>query len=91
MNTSDSAGGREVKHALSELRARTATSLQAFNDAVPYTSWLRRSEIERFTSELMRAAETAPRRRRLAWPNRIPDVIAWFVRITGRLGCRESA
>ena len=81
MNSADPTGGREVQQALSELRTRTAASLQAFNDAVPYTSWLRRSEIERFTSDLLQSAETAPRRRRLALPERIPSVIAWITRI----------
>lgn len=81
MNRADPTEGRKVQQALSELRTRTAANLQAFNDAVPYTSWLRRSEIERFTSELQRSTETAPRRRRFALPKRLPSVFAWITRI----------
>lgn len=42
---------------------QTAANLNAFNDAVPHASWLRRSEIERFTADLLRATEKAPQRR----------------------------
>ena len=59
-------GHREVRRALKDLRARTDASLRSFNEAVPHASWLRRSEIERFTVDLLWAAEWAPRRRQFS-------------------------
>ena len=81
MNGSDQTGHREVERALKDLRTRTAANLQAFNDAVPNASWLRRSEIENFTVDLMRAAEQAPRRRRLAFLGNTRHTFAWIRRV----------
>jgi hypothetical protein len=79
MNGTDQSGQPEVRQALSDLRTRTATSLQTFNDAVPHASWLRRSEIERFTVDPLSAAERAPRRRRFT---PFGKIINAFSRIT---------
>lgn len=67
MNSLGQAGHGEIRRALNELRTRTASNLEAFNDAVPYASWLRRREIESFTADLMRAAKRPPQRRQLVF------------------------
>lgn len=64
MNGSHHSGHEEVLRALKDLHTHTAANLQAFNHAVPHASWLRRSEIERLTSDLLYAAERAPHKRR---------------------------
>ncbi len=81
MNGSDQTGHREVERALKDLRTRTAANLQAFNDAVPNASWLRRSEIERFTVDLLRAAERAPQRRRPTPLGNIRNAFSWIRRV----------
>ncbi len=80
MNHADHSDHREVRQALKDLRTRTAASLLAFNDGVPYASWLRRSEIESFTAELLWAAERAPQRRRPTPLEKIKNVISWIRR-----------
>jgi hypothetical protein len=87
MNGSDQTGHREVERALKDLRTRTAANLQAFNDAVPNASWLRRSEIERFTVDLLQSAEWAPRRPRPIPVGNIRNAFSWItrVRIASRL------
>jgi hypothetical protein len=80
MNRTDQPGHREVRRALKDLRTRTAASLRAFNDAVPHASWLRRSEIERFTVDLLWAAERAPRRRRPTPLGNIINAFSWITR-----------
>ena len=77
MNHINQGTHREVQKALKDLGTLTAANLQAFNDAVPYNSWLRRSEIERFTVDLMRAAERASQRRRLTFLEYIKHVFRW--------------
>jgi hypothetical protein len=83
MNRTDQYGHREVRRALRDLHSRTAASLMAFNDAVPHASWLRRSEIERFTVELLWAAEHAPQRRRPTPLGMIKNVLSWIERARG--------
>ena len=78
MSRTEQSGHREVGRALRDLRTRTAASLKAFNDAVPHASWLRRSEIERFTSDLLRAAERAPQRRRPKPLGKIMKAFSWI-------------
>lgn len=72
---------REVQDALKDLGTLTAANLQAFNDAVPYNSWLRRSEIERFKVDLIRAAERAPQRRRPTPLGNIKNTFSWIRRV----------
>jgi hypothetical protein len=81
MNCTDQSGHREVRRALKDLRTHTAASLHAFNDAVPYASWLRRSEIERFTVDLLWAAERAPVRRRPTPLGKIQNAFSWITRL----------
>jgi hypothetical protein len=81
MSCTDQSGHREVRRALKDLHTRTAASLQAFNDAVPHASWLRRSEIERFTVNLLWAAERAPQRRRLTPLGKIKNAFFGITRI----------
>jgi hypothetical protein len=81
MNCTDQSGHRDVRQALKDLRTRTAASLQTFNDAVPHASWLRRSEIERLTIDLLWAAERAPRRRRLTHLGNIKKAFSWITRV----------
>lgn len=76
MNRTDRSGHSEVRRALKDLRARTAANLRAFNSAVPHASWLRRSEIERFTGDLSWSAERAPQRRWRAPFRRVMDAIS---------------
>ena len=87
MNCIDQGGHQEVERALKDLHTRTAANLQAFNDAVPHASWLRRSEIERFTVDLLRSTEWAPQRRRLTPLGNIRKALSWFtqVRMASRL------
>jgi hypothetical protein len=82
MNFTDQSGRREVRRALKDLRTRTDANLQAFNDAVPYASWLRRSEIEHFTIDLLWAAERAPQRRRPTSLGSIKNAFSWITRVT---------
>ena len=70
-----------VRRALQELRIRTTANLRAFNDAVPHASWLRRSEIERFTDDLLRAAQQAPQRHQLTPFGRIRNAFSRVTRV----------
>ena len=81
MSCTDQFGHREVRRALKDLRSRTAASLRAFNDAVPHASWLRRSEIERFTVDLLWAAERAPQRRRPTALGKVMNAFSWITRL----------
>ena len=81
MNRTDQSGHDEVRSALNDLRARTAASLQTFNNAVPHASWLRRSEIERFTADLLWAAERAPRRRQSTPLGKMKNAFSWVARL----------
>jgi hypothetical protein len=76
MNSIKQSATPEVGRALQELRIRTAANLRAFNDAVPHASWLKRSEIERFTDDLLRAAQQAPQKRELTAFGRIRDAFS---------------
>lgn len=76
MNSTEQSGTRDVHRALQELRIRTTANLRAFNDAVPHASWLRRSEIERFTDALLQAAQQAPERRQLTPFGRIRNAFS---------------
>lgn len=81
MNFTDQSQHQGVQRALNDLRTRTAANLQAFNDAVPYHSWLRRSEIENITINLLRTARLAPQRRRPATVWKIKHAISWIRRV----------
>ena len=81
MNCTDQFGRQGVQRGLIALRTRTAASLQAFNDAVPHASWLRRSEMERFTVDLLRAAEQAPQRRGPTPLGSIKNAFSWITRV----------
>jgi hypothetical protein len=80
MNSMDQSEDPEVRRALRDLRSSTAASLRAFNRAVPHASWLRRSEIERFTVDLLWSAEGAPRRRRPTPLRKIRNAFSWITR-----------
>ena len=82
MSRTEQSGHREVGRALRDLRTRTAASLKAFNDAVPHASWLRRSEIERFTGDLLWAAQGAPQRRRPTLPGKTKNAFSWLTRVS---------
>lgn len=71
---------QDMQRALKDLGTRTAANLQSFNEAVPYASWLRRSEIEHFTAGLLRAAKRAPQRRRPTPLRNIKNVFSWITR-----------
>jgi hypothetical protein len=75
MNFTDQSGRREVRRALKDLRTRTDANLQAFNDAVPYASWLS-------TIDLLWAAERAPQRRRPTSLGSIKNAFSWITRVT---------
>lgn len=81
MNCVDQDSHQEVGRALKHLRIRTTENLQAFNDAVPNASWLRRSEIERFTVDLLRSAELAPQRRRPIALGNIAKALSWITQV----------
>lgn len=51
------------RQALAELRKNTAAGLREFNGTVPYARRLRRSAMDRFTTDPLWAGETAPQRR----------------------------
>jgi hypothetical protein len=80
MSGTDQSTCREVQQALKDLSTRTAANLQLFNDAVPYASWLRRSEIEHFTAGLARAAKQAPKRRGAPPLGNIKNAFSWITR-----------
>lgn len=81
MNRTEQSGHPDVRRASNDLHTRTAASLQAFNDAVPYAFWLRRSEIERFTVNLLWATELAPQRRRHTRLGKIIIAFSWITRV----------
>lgn len=71
---------RETRQALQDLRSSTAANLRAFNDAVPYASRLSRSEMKRFTVDLLWSTKRAPQRR---WPSllgKIANTLSWIKR-----------
>jgi hypothetical protein len=76
MNSMDQSEHPEVRRATRDLRSSTAASLRAFNRAVPHA----RSEIERFTVDLLWSAEGAPRRRRLTPLRKIRNAFSWITR-----------
>ena len=80
LNSIEQSGTPDLRRALQELRIRTTANLRAFNDAVPHASWLRRSEIERFTDDLLRATQQAPQRRQLTSLGRIRNAFSWITR-----------
>jgi hypothetical protein len=47
---------------------------------VPHASWLRRSEIERFTVNLLSATEGAPRRRQSNLPGSLKNALCRIAR-----------
>ena len=81
MSCRDPSVDQEVRRALEDLRTRTAASLQAFNDEVPYGSWLRRSEIKRLTVDLLQAAERVPQRRGSTPFGKIKNAFSWITRV----------
>jgi hypothetical protein len=81
MKRTDQSGHREVRRAMKDLRTRTASNLRAFNDAVPHASWLRRSEIEGLTFDLLWAAERAPQRREPTPLGMIKNALSWIARV----------
>ncbi|MEO3431358.1 hypothetical protein AAFN88_21050 [Pelagibius sp. CAU 1746] len=71
---------REMRQALQDLRSSTAANLRAFNDAVPYASRISRSEMKRFTVDLLWSTKRAPQRR---WPSllgKIANTLSWIKR-----------
>jgi hypothetical protein len=81
MKRTDQSRHREVRQALKDLRTRTAANLRAFNNAVPYESWLRRSEIEGLSVDLLWAAERAPQRRGPTPLGMIKNALSWIARV----------
>ena len=81
MNGTNQSEHPDVRRALRELRGGTVKSLRAFNASVPYDSWLRRSEIERFADDLLWATERAPRRRRPTLFGMIKNSLSWIIRV----------
>lgn len=71
---------RNKRLALETLQSHTADNLQAFNNSVPHASWLRRSEIKRFTSDLILATESAPVIRQTGSLGRIWTILSRRVR-----------
>lgn len=71
----------ETHQALIDLRSRTESSLRLFNTAVPHALWLRRSEIDGLTTELVWAAQKAPHRRRPTPLGQIKNALSWVRRL----------
>lgn len=71
----------DIRQALVDLRSRTESSLRLFNNAVPHALWLRRSEIDRLTTELVWAAQKAPQRRRPTPLGQIRNALSWVGRL----------
>ena len=80
MSTTNQLGSPELRQALADLRSSTAANLRAFNGTVPYECRLRRSEMDRFTVDLLWAAETAPQRRWPSFIGRISNILSWIRR-----------
>ena len=71
---------RETRLALQGLRSSTAANLRAFNNAAPYASRLSRSEMKRFTVDLLWSTKRAPQRR---WPSllgKMVNTLSWIRR-----------
>lgn len=71
---------RETRQALQDLRGSTAANLRAFNNAVPFASRLSRSEMKRFTVDLLWSTKRAPQRR---WPSllgKVANTVSWLRR-----------
>ena len=81
MKTEERSDNPEVRRALDDLRSRTAASLHRFNSSVPYASWPRRSEIERLTSDLLRATGRAPGKRQSIAYEAIKSTCTWINRV----------
>ena len=71
----------EIHQALIDLRSRTESSLRLFNNAVPHATWLRRSEIDRLTADMVWAVEKAPLRRRPTPWGQIKNALSWVGRL----------
>jgi hypothetical protein len=81
VNFIDQSEHPEVRRALKGLRSSTAASLRAFNDALPHASWLRRSEIEHFTVDLLWAGPVRALRRRRPTPlGKVSNAFSWVTR-----------
>lgn len=80
MSKLESFDERDKRLALETLQSHTANNLQAFNDSVPHASWLRRSEIKRFTSDLLLATQSAPVIRQSSSLGRIWTILSRRVR-----------
>ena len=80
MTNGDQLVRREARQALQDLRSSTAANLRAFNNAVPYAFRLSRSEMKRFTADLLWSTKRAPQRR---WPSllgKIANTVSWIRR-----------
>jgi hypothetical protein len=71
----------DIHQTLLDLRSRTETSLRLFNNTVPHASWLRRSEIDRLTSDIVWAVAKAPQRRRPTPFGQIKNALSWVGRL----------
>jgi hypothetical protein len=74
----------EIERALRDLHNRITENLQAFNKTVPHNCWLRRSEIESITANLIRTAKLAPRRRKQKTVWKIMHAFSWIRRVENR-------
>jgi hypothetical protein len=80
MTATEQSPGVAMRQALQELRQSTAANLQAFNEAAPHASRLRRNEIKRFTVDLLWAVKRAPKRRAPSLFGKIGNVFSWITR-----------
>lgn len=83
MTIKDNAVPAAMRQAMQNLRRSTAENLRTFNDAVPFADRLRRSEMKRFTVDLLWATKRAPQRR---WPTlfgKIGNAYSWIKRVKG--------
>ena len=80
MTAPEGGPGPAMRQAMQELRRSTAVNLQAFNEAAPHASRLRRNEIKRFTVDLLWAVKRAPKRRAPSPFGKISNVFSWITR-----------
>lgn len=80
MTATEQPPGPALRQALQDLRRSTTANLQAFNEAAPHASRLRRNEIKRFTVDLLWAVKRAPKRRAPSPFGKIRNVFSWITR-----------
>lgn len=80
MTNKEQPARHETQLALQDLRSSTAANLRTFNNAVPHAFRLSRSEMKRFTLDLLWSTKRAPQRRGPSLRGKIANTLSWIRR-----------